>query len=52
MLTVRGIDQLHERCVKAGATITSPLELKPWGMRMFTVQDPAGNKLDLGEAAR
>jgi catechol 2,3-dioxygenase-like lactoylglutathione lyase family enzyme len=28
-----------------------PLELKPWGMRQFSLLDPDGNRLDIGQFA-
>jgi predicted enzyme related to lactoylglutathione lyase len=48
---VEGVELLHERCVKAGATIVSPLTRHPWGNYDFVVQDPDGNRVAIGEAA-
>ena len=37
------IDATYQDLQTAGANITDPLELKPWGIRQFTVQDLDGN---------
>lgn len=37
------IDAAYQDAKEAGANITDPLELKPWGIRQFTVQDADGN---------
>ncbi len=44
-LRVSNLDQLHHLHITNGATIISPLETKPWGMREYTVQDPTGYHL-------
>jgi len=46
---VLGVDAIHARCEAAGATITSPLQTQPWGMRDFVVTDPDGNRIAIGE---
>jgi len=37
------IEATYQDLQTTGATITDPLELKPWGIRQCTVQDPDGN---------
>ena len=37
------IDATYQDAQSAGATITDPLQTKPWGIRQFTVQDLDGN---------
>src|SRR5262245_19927760 len=33
----------HDELIARGATITDPLETKPWGITQFTVEDADGN---------
>ena len=37
------VDAMHDRAVKAGATIQMDLEDRFWGDRMFTLRDPEGH---------
>jgi catechol 2,3-dioxygenase-like lactoylglutathione lyase family enzyme len=37
------IDAMQQELISLGANIVDPLELKPWGIRQFTVQDLDGN---------
>jgi len=37
------IDVSHQEMLSSGANIVEPLEMKPWGMRQFTLQDIDGN---------
>jgi uncharacterized glyoxalase superfamily protein PhnB len=37
------IDASHQEMLSSGANIVEPLEMKPWGMRQFTLQDIDGN---------
>jgi predicted enzyme related to lactoylglutathione lyase len=46
---VEGVEELHQRCVDAGATITSPLTRQPWGNYDFVVADPDGHQIAFGE---
>ena len=46
---VEGVEELHRRCVDAGATITNPLTRHPWGNYDFVVADPDGHQLAFGE---
>lgn len=46
---VTGIDELYARHRANGVDIVSPLELKPWGMREYTVRDLNGYHLRIGE---
>jgi catechol 2,3-dioxygenase-like lactoylglutathione lyase family enzyme len=45
---VDDVDAVYERCRERGGEIVSQLELKPWGVREFSVQDPDGNVLRIG----
>ena len=47
---VEGIDALHDFHRRNGATICSPLELKPWGPREYTVRDLNEHYLGLARA--
>ncbi len=51
-LSVRGVDALYEQLRRAGVTIGRPIEDAPYGMRDFTIQDPAGNGIQIGEPVR
>jgi predicted enzyme related to lactoylglutathione lyase len=46
---VEGVEELHQRCVDAGATITGPLTHHPWGNYDFVLVDPDGHQLAFGE---
>lgn len=46
---VDGVEELHRRCVDAGARITNPLTRQPWGNYDFVVADPDGHQLAFGE---
>ena len=48
-LNVEGVEELHERCLAAGASITSPLTHQPWGNYDFVIADPDGHQLAFGE---
>jgi predicted enzyme related to lactoylglutathione lyase len=37
------IDASYQELKSSGANIVDPLELKPWGLRQFTVMDLDGN---------
>jgi uncharacterized glyoxalase superfamily protein PhnB len=37
------VDASYKELISTGANIVDPLELKPWGIRQFTVQDLDGN---------
>jgi uncharacterized glyoxalase superfamily protein PhnB len=37
------IEATHQEFKSLGANIVDPLEMKPWGIRQFTVQDLDGN---------
>ncbi|HEY7612200.1 MAG TPA: VOC family protein [Gemmatimonadales bacterium] len=49
-LKVSGVGELHQELVGRGATITKPLEARPWGTRDFYVEDPDGYILCFSEA--
>jgi uncharacterized glyoxalase superfamily protein PhnB len=38
------IDTTHNELRSLGARIVEPLEMKPWGLRQFTVEDLDGNR--------
>ncbi|MGH3972487.1 MAG: bleomycin resistance protein, partial [Pseudonocardiaceae bacterium] len=40
----------HEQWTAAGLPVTD-LEIKPWGMREFSVQDPSGNLVRVGHTS-
>src|SRR5262249_32528422 len=46
---VDGIDALYALHGRNGATICSPLEAKPWGLREYTVRDLNGHFLRFGQ---
>jgi GNAT superfamily N-acetyltransferase len=46
---VDGIDALYDLHRRNGATIGSPLEAKPWGLREYTVRDLNGHYLRFGQ---
>src|SRR5262245_7995274 len=46
---VDGIDALYALHGRSGATICSPLEAKPWGLREYTVRDLNGHFLRFGQ---
>jgi GNAT superfamily N-acetyltransferase len=46
---VDGLDALYEFHGRNGATICSPLEAKPWGMREYVVRDLNGHYLRFGQ---
>lgn len=37
------IDATYDELTSSGANIVEPLEMKPWGIRQFTVKDLDGN---------
>jgi catechol 2,3-dioxygenase-like lactoylglutathione lyase family enzyme len=39
---VDDVDAEHDRLVREGVAITTPLETEPWGERYFQVTDPCG----------
>jgi predicted enzyme related to lactoylglutathione lyase len=44
-LATDDLDAAHEKAVRAGAQITSPIEVRPWGERSFYCSDLDGNRL-------
>jgi catechol 2,3-dioxygenase-like lactoylglutathione lyase family enzyme len=45
---VDDVDAVHDACRKRGAQIASPLELKPWNVREFSIRDLDGHVLRIG----
>ena len=46
---VDDVDSVYERARERDGEITSELELKPWNVREFSIRDPDGNVLRIGE---
>jgi predicted enzyme related to lactoylglutathione lyase len=46
---IEGVEALHQRCLDAGATVTSPLTRQPWGNYDFVIADPDGHQIAFGE---
>jgi catechol 2,3-dioxygenase-like lactoylglutathione lyase family enzyme len=42
------VEGFYDRCRERGAEIVSELELKPWGVREFSLRDPDGNIFRIG----
>jgi uncharacterized glyoxalase superfamily protein PhnB len=38
------LEATYNELQASGANIVEPLELKPWGLRQFTIDDPDGNR--------
>lgn len=45
---VDDVDAIYEHARERGGEIASELELKPWGVREFSIRDPDGNVLRIG----
>jgi catechol 2,3-dioxygenase-like lactoylglutathione lyase family enzyme len=48
---VDDVETIYERSRERGGEIVSELELKPWDVREFSIRDPDGNVLRIGEGA-
>lgn len=48
-LFVGDVDALHARCVAAGVPIVKAIADKDYGMRAFVIEDPDGNRIDIGQ---
>ena len=46
---VRDVNALYEHVIKRGAAIAVPLETRPYGIRDFSILDPNGVLLVLGQ---
>jgi predicted enzyme related to lactoylglutathione lyase len=42
-------DALHAELLAKGAAVSGPPVSRPWGLREFTVADPDGNEIGLGQ---
>src|SRR5687767_4694743 len=42
VFVVDDVDAEHDRLVREGVAITTPLETEPWGERYFQITDPCG----------
>jgi uncharacterized glyoxalase superfamily protein PhnB len=47
-LVVEDADQVHARCIAAGAQIVRPIQDTPYGSREFSVKDPEGHSWSVG----
>lgn len=47
---VTGVNAYHDLIMQAGGRIAATLGDRPYGMRDFSVLDPAGNELSFGES--
>ena len=45
---VDDVDRVYERVNAAGVAVEVPLQAQPYGMRDFSVRDPAGNFVTVG----
>ena len=48
-LFVDDVDEVYAGCRERGGEIASELELKPWNVREFTLRDPDGHLLRIGQ---
>ncbi len=48
-LQVRDVDGEHERLARAGAEISRPPLVEPWGLREMWIKDPDGTAIVLVE---
>ncbi len=46
---VKDVNALYEQAIKEGASIAVPLETRPYGIRDFSILDPNGVLLVLGQ---
>ena len=49
-LSVADVDTLHARCTMHGVSIVKAIADKDYGMRAFVVEDPDGNRIDIGQS--
>ena len=47
-IIIGGVDEWHSKVAAAGLDVTA-VEDMPWGMHEFTLTDPAGNRVRIGE---
>ena len=43
------LDELHDELLQRGASVTQPIQRKPWGNRDFRVKDDSGNVIKFTE---
>ncbi|WP_426164647.1 glyoxalase superfamily protein [Sandarakinorhabdus sp. DWP1-3-1] len=48
-LFVDDVDALHARCVAHDVPIVKAIADKDYGMRAFVIEDPDGNRIDIGQ---
>lgn len=51
-LLVDDVDAYHREVAARGATVSSPPEDKPWGLREFALSTPDGHRITCGEPVR
>ena len=50
-IVIRGVDAWHSRLVAAGLDVSAVADMS-WGMHEFTLTDPNGNRVLVGEPAQ
>lgn len=50
-VNVDDVDELYSELLARGATIRTPPQIRPWGMREFALQTPDGHRMTFGSAA-
>ena len=48
-LEVDDVDAVHRACLDAGVELTSELTSHAWGMKDFTLRDPTGHQIAVGQ---
>jgi uncharacterized glyoxalase superfamily protein PhnB len=51
-VNVDDVDGLYSEIMSNGASVRTPPDTKPWGMREFALQTPDGHRMTFGCAAR
>jgi uncharacterized glyoxalase superfamily protein PhnB len=51
-VNVDDVDGLYSELMSNGASVRTPPDTKPWGMREFALQTPDGHRMTFGCAAR
>lgn len=50
-IMVDDLDAVHERLVRAGATLRQAPQVQEWGLRDIVIADPDGNTFEIAEPA-
>jgi catechol 2,3-dioxygenase-like lactoylglutathione lyase family enzyme len=48
-MLVNNVDEIHRLCSDYGLRIIKRLENKDYGLRAFVLEDPDGNRIDVGQ---